>query len=326
MILVTGGAGYVGSHFVRRYLQALDRQEIVVVDNLQLSHRESLADLPGVHFCCENIGDVDAMRALFRKFPIEQVVHFAANAYVGESEVKPEKYFENNVVNSLNLFKAMQESGVQQIVFSSSCATYGIPQSVPIDEFHPQNPISVYGLTKLIAEQTLQSYKRIHGWRIALLRYFNAAGADDSGLIGESHSPETHLIPLALQAALDAKPLVVHGSDYETPDGTCIRDYVHVNDLADAHIAAMERLSDGISCGAINLGTSAGASVKEVIKTCEAVTGKATAVTYGPRRPGDPPVLTADATLAGRTLNFVPKYDLRRIVETAWNWETKRRF
>jgi UDP-glucose 4-epimerase len=327
MILVTGGAGYVGSHFLRRYLQSSGTEEVVVVDNLQESHKESLADTGRIHFCLQDIGNYEAMLKIFRQFGVDQVVHFAASAYVGESEESPEKYFDNNVVNSLNLFKAMQACGIKQIVFSSSCATYGAPQKVPIDESHPQKPISVYGLTKLIVEQVIEAYSRTRGWRYATLRYFNAAGADESGAIGESHDPETHLIPLALQAALDSsKKLTVFGSDYDTRDGTCVRDYIHVTDLADAHIKALELLSRGFSCGAINLGTSHGASVKEVIETCEAVTGRKINVDYGPRRAGDPPTLTADASLALETLAFEPQCDLMKIIQTAWNWETRRRF
>ncbi|HEY9783764.1 MAG TPA: UDP-glucose 4-epimerase GalE [Candidatus Obscuribacterales bacterium] len=327
MILVTGGAGYVGSHFVHRYLKERTNEEVVVVDDLSEGHKEAIANLDRIHPFFVDMGDFGAMVDIFRRFPVTQVVHFAGSCYVGESEQVPRKYFSNNVINSLNLLSAMEECGVRQIVFSSTCSTYGIPQQLPLVETHPQEPINTYGLTKLMIEKAIQTYGRIHQWSYVLLRYFNAAGADDSGLIGESHAPETHLIPLALKAALDrTKPLTVFGTDYDTRDGTCIRDYIHVCDLADAHIRALELIESNGYRGELNMGTSHGASVKEVIQMCKEVTGMEIPVEYGPRRAGDPAVLTADPSLAERILHVRAKYDLRSIIETAWNWETNRRY
>jgi UDP-glucose 4-epimerase len=321
MILVTGGAGYVGSHFVKTYLERHPDVSLVVVDNLSEGHRKALDFSDRIHFFQEDIGDADAMGRLFKWFPIEAVVHFAANAYVGESQVNPGKYFHNNVANSISLFRAMDDAGVKRLVFSSTCATYGVPQQVPIYESHPQNPINVYGLTKLMMEMTMRAYAETRGWSFVALRYFNAAGADPGGTIGEHHEPETHLIPLVLQA------IEVYGTDYDTPDGTCIRDYIHVNDLATAHIQALNLMvGEKQVAEAINLGTTHGASVTEVIDVCRKVTGQDIPVQHGPRRPGDPPVLVANADKAKARLGWQPKSDLRHIIETAWQWEQNRRF
>lgn len=324
-ILVTGAAGYIGSHFVRRFLNTRNEGRVIAVDNLSVGHKQSLPDNDRVAFFEQDSGDYDAMLSLFKRHTVDTVVHFAASAYVGESQEKPFKYFDNNVTGALNLFKAMHESGVNKIVFSSSCATYGNPEYCPIDEDHRQTPVSVYGTTKYMIEKAIQALATT-GWSYASLRYFNAAGADDSGEIGESHDPETHLIPLALQTALNKRGVLsVWGSDYDTADGTCVRDYVHVNDLADAHIQAMDKLNDGAQL-AINLGSSIGASVKEVIDMCAQVTGREIKVNMCDRRPGDAVALYADHKRATEILGWKPQYDLRRIIATAWNWESKRKF
>ncbi len=324
-VLITGAAGYIGSHFLRRLLHK-GGVKIVAVDNLTEGHREALPSDSRITFSETDIADLDKMTRLLQDHKVDAVVHFAANAYVGESQEKPFKYFDNNVIGTLNLFKAMDAVGVSKIVFSSSCATYGNPSSYPIDEDHSQNPVSVYGMTKLIVEKALRALAGSKGWSYASLRYFNAAGADDSGDIGESHDPETHLIPLALQTALGKRDcLNVYGEDYQTPDGTCIRDYVHVNDLADAHIQALEKLGDNAEI-IVNLGSSVGASVKEVVRMCEEVSGKKIALKSCPRRFGDAVELAADYKRAREVLGWQPQYDLRRIVETAWRWESNRRF
>lgn len=327
MILVTGGAGYVGSHFIRRYLTFNPGSSIVLVDDLCEGHQEAFGDLSNLVFERENVGNYLGMKGLFSKYEIDAVVHFAASAYVGESQENPNKYFRNNVINTLNLFAAMEEANVGKIVFSSTCATYGNPQYLPIDEKHPQNPINIYGLTKLIVEKALAGYASACDWTYVALRYFNASGADDSGLIGESHDPETHLIPLALKAALGQSEFVeIYGNDYDTPDGTAIRDYIHVTDLADGHLKALDLLKSQEGGEVINLGTTYGASVQEVINVCEEVTGSRIPQRVVPRRPGDPPRLVANADKAALRLNWKPKYDLKRIVETSWHWEQHRRF
>ena len=327
MILVTGGAGYVGSHFVLTYLARNPHAEVVVVDNFAEGHKEALPSSDRVRIVPEDIGDREAMRTVIAQFPITAVVHFAAFCYVGESQAKPAKYFHNNVVNTMSLLSVMEELGVKKFVFSSSCATYGKPVSVPIDESHVQDPINVYGTTKLMTEQALRSLVSASGWSFVALRYFNAAGADDSGRIGESHDPETHIIPLALQTAAGKREFVeVYGDDYDTADGTCIRDYIHVNDLAIAHCQALERVDSPQIQDAVNLGTTHGASVQEVIAMCKQVSGRDIPVRVAPRRPGDPSVLVAANEKARSLLGWEPTYDLRRIIETAWRWEQNRRY
>jgi UDP-glucose 4-epimerase len=336
MDLVTGAAGYIGSHFVKRLLDTRPDETVVAVDNLSEGHVEALGFSDRIRFEKADIGDTAAMAAIFRTYGVDRVIHFAASCYVEESRQNPVKYFHNNGVNALRLFEAMQVAGVQRIVFSSTCATYGIPDYTPIDEEHPQRPINVYGATKLMAEQALRAYVLTQGWSCVTLRYFNAAGADESGLLGERHEPETHLIPGALQTALGKRKAVrVLGTDYDTPDGTCIRDYIHVNDLADAHLAAMdylrnhlgprENLGEG-AFAAFNLGTSTGASVADVIRVCREVTGREISMETAPRRSGDPAVLVANAEKAARLLGWKPAYDLRRIIETAWQWEQNPHF
>jgi len=323
MILVTGGAGYVGGHFLRTFLAGNKDTEVVVVDNLSEGHQR-LLPARGIHFFKEDIGNVPAIEAIVSRFPIEAIVHFAASAYVGESQSDPFKYFGNNVAQSLKLFEAMERRGVTKIVFSSTCATYGNPQYVPLDEKHPQCPVNVYGTTKLMVEQALKALANSRGWSCIFLRYFNAAGAHSSGEIGEDHQPETHLIPLALKVASgELESVKIYGNDYETPDGTCIRDYIHVTDLARAHLRALDLVQKQQMVEGINLGTEKGASVKEVIDRCENVTGKKIATTIAPRRPGDPPVLVANAKRAQDLLNWRAQFDLEGIIHSAWQWHSQ---
>jgi UDP-glucose 4-epimerase len=327
MILITGGAGYVGGQFVRTYLANFPKEQVVVVDNLSEGHDLSLPKGNNVKFIEENIGNVQAMKLILSENKVEAVVHFAASAYVGESQTNPFKYYENNVISSINLFKAMEESHVRKIVFSSTCATYGNPKYIPLDESHPQEPVNVYGTTKWILEKVLRSLSETADWSYVALRYFNASGADDSGEVGESHDPETHLIPLVLKVAAGKLDHVdLYGNDYDTKDGTCIRDYIHVADLAQAHCAALEALKHGKAALEINLGTSVGASILEVLAMCKEVTGKEIATTFAPRRWGDPPVLVANYSKAAAQLNWQPRHDLRKIVESAWKWEQNRRY
>jgi UDP-glucose 4-epimerase len=327
MYLVTGGAGYIGSHFIKAFLDQNPAAQIVTLDNLSEGHPEAVSHSKRIHFVRGDIGQTEMVMDLLKKYEIQTVIHFGASCYVGESQEKPEKYFENNVVKTLSLLKAMEACGVRQMVFSSTCATYGHPQYLPLDEQHPQAPINVYGSTKLMIEQALRAYSLAKGWSYVALRYFNAAGADESGLLGECHNPETHLIPLTLQAALGQRDAIhVYGTDYETPDGTCIRDYIHVNDLADAHLKAIDYIQKHTGGEAFNLGTTHGSSVLEVLNTCREVTGRDIPVVYGPRRPGDPARLVANADKAHQLLNWKPRYDLRRTIETAWNWEQHKKF
>jgi UDP-glucose-4-epimerase GalE len=316
-VLVTGGAGFVGSHAAK--LLAASGHDVVVLDNLAEGHRTSVGNLP---FEQADLIDRERLALILRERRIEAVMHFAAFAYVGVSVREPASYYQNNVLGSLALLEAMRAAGVERIVFSSSCATYGIPQRVPITEDHPQNPISPYGFTKLVVERALADYSRAYGLGYAALRYFNAAGAAADGTLGEDHNPETHLIPLVLQVALGQREHVdIFGADYPTPDGTCIRDYIHVDDLAAAHVAALEKLAARRPQELIlNLGTGRGASVQEVIELCREFTGHAIPARVAPRREGDPPQLVADPTAAKRILNWLPRYSIRDIIETAWAW------
>jgi len=317
-ILVTGGAGYVGSH-ATRFLE-MAGHEIWVYDNLCLGHRSAVAAGRLVE---GNLHDQSKLAAVLTEKRIEAVMHFAAFALVGESVSDPAKYYANNVGGSLALLEAMRASGVRKIVFSSTTATYGAPERVPIGEDEPQRPINPYGFTKLAVERALADYARAYGFAYAALRYFNAAGASPRGDLGEDHTPESHLIPLVLQVALAQRThITVFGDDYPTRDGTCIRDYIHVDDLASAHAQALERLtpSQGLH---LNLGTGEGHSVKEVIEACRRVTGRNIATEIGPRRPGDPPELVADSRKARSTLDWSPKYvELDAIVATAWRWHS----
>jgi UDP-glucose-4-epimerase GalE len=316
-VLVTGGAGYVGSH-AAKLLAEKQGHEVVVVDNLAEGHRAAVGKLPLVE---ADLLDRETITNLLKKHRIEAVMHFAAFAYVGVSVIEPAKYYHNNVVGTLSLLDAMRAADVRRIVFSSTCATYGIPNQVPISEDHPQNPISPYGFTKLAIEHALADYSRAYGLGYAALRYFNASGAAADGSIGEDHDPETHLIPLVLEVALGQRDEAqVFGTDYPTPDGTCIRDYIHVDDLAEAHGLALDKLQEGKALK-LNLGTGCGVSVQEVIDACRQVTGHKIPAKLQGRREGDPPALVADASLAKRELGWEAKHkDIRTIVASAWRW------
>lgn len=318
-VLVTGGAGYIGSHAVRLLTRA--GHEVWVYDNLSLGHR---AAVPAGRLIEGDLVDRSRLAAALREHAIDAVMHFAAFAFVGESVANPAKYYQNNVVGSLALLEAMSDAGVRKIVFSSTTATYGVPERIPISESEPQRPINPYGFGKLVIEQALADYARAYDLAYAALRYFNAAGASPDGDLGEDHKPETHLIPLVLQVALGQREHVtVLGDDYPTPDGTCIRDYVHVDDLGSAHVLALEKLEPGAGLQ-LNLGTGRGHSVREVIDACRRVTGHAIPAMIGPRRPGDPPELIADARLAQETLRWRPQYtEIEPIVRTAWQWHSK---
>ncbi|HKB03492.1 MAG TPA: UDP-glucose 4-epimerase GalE [Gemmataceae bacterium] len=315
-ILVTGGAGYIGSHTVRTLLAR--GHEVWVFDNLVYGHR---AAVPAERLIVGDLRDADVLDHALLIHRIEAVVHFAAYCYVGESVTDPAKYYLNNVANSLTLFERMRRHGVKKVVFSSTCATYGTPDKVPMTEDTPQRPINPYGRTKLMIEQAMADYAAAYGWGCTALRYFNASGAAADGSIGEDHDPETHLIPLVILAAMKKRPHIeVFGTDYPTPDGTCIRDYIHVEDLAEAHALALERMSPGEK-KAYNLGTGRGFSVREVIRTVEKVTGLPVPVKEGRRREGDPAELVAAAGKALSELGWKAKYtELEGIVRTAWDW------
>jgi UDP-glucose-4-epimerase GalE len=316
-ILVTGGAGYIGSHFVKRAIAA--GESPVVYDNLSEGHRWAVL---AEHFHEASLADRDVLVKVLRDESIDAVVHFAANAYVGESVENPSKYFNNNYVGTLSLLDAMVEAGVNNLIFSSTCAVYGVPDQVPITEETPRDPINPYGLTKHFVERTLEWYASAYGLKYVALRYFNAAGADPEGRIGEVHDPETHLIPLVLYAAAGKRERIeVFGDAYPTPDGTCIRDYIHVEDLADAHLLALDYLKGGGKSGSMNLGTERGTSVLEIINAAREVTGRAIPVKVGQRRPGDPPVLVASSERAHSELGWTPLFtDIRLTVEHAWGW------
>jgi UDP-glucose 4-epimerase len=318
-ILVTGGAGYIGSHTV---LELVNRNHrVVVLDNLSKGHRDAVR---GTYLVRGDTSDTTLLKELFRKHSIEAVVHFAASSLVGESVRRPADYYHNNVVKGLALLDAMVDSGVRRLVFSSTAAVYGEPVEVPIPEEHPAVPTNPYGATKLALEGAMRWYSEAYGLRYASLRYFNAAGADPSGDIGEDHDPETHLIPLVLKAAAGRTPyLEVFGTDYTTPDGTCVRDYIHVSDLAAAHALALDALASGSPSAVYNLGNGNGYSVLEVIKAAEEVVGKPISVKYGPRRPGDPAALVAGSGKIMDELGWQPRFaDLKTIIETAWRWHS----
>jgi UDP-glucose 4-epimerase len=319
-ILIVGGAGYIGSHMVKMLLDA--GHEVVVLDNLSSGFRDAV---PGGEFVQGDACDRALLDAVLSARRFDGAMHFASFIQVGESVAHPSKYYRNNVADTLNMLDAIVKYGVGRLIFSSSAAIFGEPQRVPIDENHPKAPANPYGRSKWMVEQVLGDYERAYGLRHACLRYFNAAGADPSGMLGERHEPETHLVPLALQAAsgrLDA--VRMFGGDYDTPDGTCIRDYVHVTDLCRAHLLALERLiSDGASA-AYNLGNGDGYSVKEVIETASRVTGRTIPAVEAPRREGDPARLVADSALARRELGWQPRYgDLDTIIAHAWAWESR---
>jgi UDP-glucose-4-epimerase GalE len=315
-VLLTGGAGYVGSHAARLLLK--QGHDIWVYDNLSEGHRAAVSAGRLVE---GDLHDRAKLTATLRENKIEAVMHFAASCYVGVSVTNPAEYYHNNVVGTLSLLEAMRTAEVKRIVFSSTCATYGVPDIVPITEAEKQSPINPYGFTKLVIEHALADYAHAYGWGYAALRYFNASGAAADGSIGEDHDPETHLIPLVLDVALGKRASIkVFGDDYPTPDGTCIRDYIHVDDLATAHLAALEQLKVGTALK-LNLGTGNGASVLEVIEACRRVTGHAIPTEMAPRREGDPPALVADARLANQVLGWQPKYrEIEAVVHSAWGW------
>jgi UDP-glucose-4-epimerase GalE len=319
-VLVTGGAGYIGSHACKGLARAGYR--VVVLDNLCAGHR---ASVKWGDFVQADITDRDAVASALGRHGIFAVMHFAAFLDVGESVRDPAKYYRNNVVGALSVLEAMATAGVRHLVFSSTCATYGEPIETPIDESHPQRPINSYGESKLAVERALPHFERAYGVSSIALRYFNAAGADPDGEIGEDHSPEIHLIPRALDAATGGAQLQVFGDDYPTPDGTCLRDYVHVTDLADAHLKALESLVETGRSGVYNLGTGHPHSVREIISAVEHATGRSVPWTLAPRRPGDPAVLYASPRKAEAELRWKPKFaDLETIVGTAWNWHRSR--
>jgi len=320
-ILVMGGAGYIGSHTVKHLMK--NGYNCIVADNLVYGHEEAVLT---PNFEKADLLNKESLDKVFTKYKIDAVVHFAAYTYVGESVENPQKYFENNVVGTLNLLEAMLKHGVKKIVFSSTCATYGNPEYMPLDEKHGQKPINAYGRTKFFIEQIFNDYEKAYGLKHIALRYFNAAGCSPDGEIGESHNPETHLIPLVLKAIKgERQSIKVFGSDYDTSDGTCIRDYIHVEDLAEAHKLALEKLDEFSGC--INLGTGIGTSVKEIINAAEKVTGLKCPVEYMERRAGDPAKLYASNDYALKILGWKPKYTkIEDIIRTAWGWEQKRKF
>lgn len=319
-VLVTGGAGYIGSHTAAALLER--GEDIVIVDNLQQGHREALL---GGKLYVGDLRDAAFMDTVFQENDIDAVIHFAANSLVGESMKEPGKYYHNNVYGTLCLLEKMNHYGVSKIVFSSTAATYGEPENVPIDEYDRTLPTNAYGETKLAMEKMMKWFDVAHGIKYISLRYFNAAGAHESGRIGEDHRPETHLVPIVLEAALGRRPHIsVFGDDYETPDGTCIRDYIHVSDLADAHVLAVDRLRSGSDSSIYNLGNGQGFSVKEVIEIARAVTGKEIPAVIQPRRSGDPAVLVASSQRARSELGWNPRRSkLEDIIESAWRWHVE---
>jgi UDP-glucose 4-epimerase len=318
-VLVVGGAGYIGSHMVKR-LGKLGCQ-VTTLDDLSSGHRDAVLCGDFIH---GSIADADLLHRLLCQ-GIDAVMHFASFIQIGESMQQPSKYYQNNVVNTLKLLEAMRAHGIQKFIFSSPAATFGEPKYTPIDERHPQQPINPYGRTKRMIEEVLADYGVAYDLKSVCLRYFNAAGADPEGQLGERHEPETHLIPLVLQVDSGRRPHIsVFGRDYNTPDGTCIRDYVHIADLCEAHWLALQSLMNAGPSQAYNLGNGNGFSVQEVIDTAEAVTGRKIALVNAPRREGDPARLVADATLASKQLGWQPQYaDLAIIIEHAWKWETR---
>jgi UDP-glucose-4-epimerase GalE len=313
-VLVVGGAGYIGSRAAR----ALRKRdfEALIYDNLSTGYA---ALVEGFELIEGDLADVEKLRPIMKR--VTAVMHFAAHASVGESVENPRKYFRNNVEGGLALLNTAIDAGVKNFIFSSTCAVYGTPNTVPISENTLRQPVNPYGVSKMFFEQAMEAYSRAYGLRFASLRYFNAAGADENGETGEYHNPETHLIPLALQAAAGTgAQLQIFGDDYPTPDGTCVRDYIHVDDLASAHVKALEYLMAGRSSLALNLGTGRGHSVREVIKTVEEIVGKPVPKQMSPRRPGDPPALVADPSCAQKLQNWKATRSMREIVSTAWNW------
>lgn len=322
-ILVCGGAGYIGSHINKQLHK--EGYETVVFDNLIYGHKEAVK---WGHFEQGDLKNIEDIESVFQKYQIDAVFHFAAYAYVGESVTEPEKYYYNNVANTLNLLKVMRKHGCNKIIFSSTCATYGEPERVPITEEMPQHPINAYGATKLMVERIFKDYNTAYGLEFVVLRYFNAAGADPDGEIGESHTPETHIIPLILDAASGKREdIKVFGTDYETADGSCVRDYIHVYDLATAHLLALHHLEKGNPSDFFNLGNAIGTSVLELVDAVKKVTGKDFKVTLTDRRPGDPAKLVGSSDKAQKVLGWKPVYgDIEKIVEHAWKWHEKAEY
>lgn len=325
MILVTGGAGYIGSHCVMALLE--NNNDVVIFDNLSTGHIETVQTLQkygNVEFQQGDLTNFDDINSVFKNFNIEKVVHFAAFSQVGESVVNPQKYYINNVCGTINLLRAMLENNVKKIVFSSTAATYGEPVYIPIDEKHPQNPINPYGQSKLMIEKIMDDYNKAYGLKSVRLRYFNVAGADLKSRIGEWHDPETHLIPNILKSTFNnGKTFQMFGDDYDTKDGTCVRDYINVEDLAQAHLLALKYLDEGGETNFFNLGTNDGNTVKEVFAACEKVTQKDIPVEMKPRRTGDPASLVADNNKAKENLNWNPKHTLEESIQSAYTWEEK---
>jgi UDP-glucose 4-epimerase len=321
MILIVGGAGYIGAH-INKQLN-INGYDTIIFDNLSHGHQDFVK---WGTFEGGDLGNIEEIREIFKKYPITAVMHFAAFTYVGESVENPEKYYRNNVCNTLNLLQVMREFEVNKLVFSSTCATYGDPVEIPITENHPQNPISPYGRGKLMVENIMADYSRAYNLKYVSLRYFNAAGADSESEIGEFHEPETHLIPLILDAASGKrKNIKIFGTNYSTPDGTCVRDYIHVTDLADAHLKALKYLENGGDSDYFNLGNGNGFSVREVIEMARKVTGKNIIAVEDSRRPGDPPVLVGSSDKIRKILKWNPEYDdLYQIILTAWMWHEKK--
>ncbi len=320
MVLVIGGAGYIGSHMVKYLLQK--GEQVVVLDNFSTGHRRALLEGTLVE---GDLRDPECLNNLFRTYSIECVIHFAAFIFAGESMRHPAKYYDNNVLGCLRLLEAMRQYEVKQIIFSSTAAVYGEPQQIPIPETHPLTPTNTYGETKRVMEGMLHWYGQAYGIRSMALRYFNAAGADPDGELGEDHRPEEHLIPLVLFAGMGKREQVyVFGNDYDTPDGTCIRDYIHVSDLCEAHYLALKKLREGAPCNQYNLGNGQGYSVLEVIRTAEQVIGKPIPTVYAERRAGDPVRLVASSEKAQRELGWRPRYpDLATMIEHAYRWFLK---
>ena len=320
MLLITGGAGYIGAHICKSLAER--NLECIVLDNLSNGHRSF------VKWCdliVGDVGDEQLLRNIFLKYPISAVLHFAAFAYVGESVDNPRKYYNNNLANSLRLLNVMCEQNVKKIIFSSTCATYGTPEALPIDENHKQDPVNPYGASKLMIERMLKDYDRAYGLKSVILRYFNAAGADEDSIIGERHNPETHLIPLVLEVAAGKRDYIeIFGNDYDTHDGTCIRDYIHVQDLAEAHILGLEHLEAENKSAIFNLGNQTGFSILQVIDIAERVTGKTIKQRIGKRRIGDPPALVGSSTKAKEQLHWNPRFNsLETIISSAWEWHKR---
>ncbi|MBO8160720.1 MAG: UDP-glucose 4-epimerase GalE [Thermosipho sp. (in: Bacteria)] len=320
-ILMAGGAGYIGSHVCKMLYEK--GYEVIVYDNLSHGFKNFVK---WGEFVPGDISDEKLLDNIFKNYEIDAVMHFCAYIEVGESVIDPQKYYINNVESTLILLKTMLKNGIKKFIFSSTAAVYGLPEKIPIKEDDPKQPINPYGKSKWMIEQILEDYDKAYGLRSIRFRYFNAAGADESGEIGEAHKPETHLIPLIFDAALGVRENIkIFGTDYDTRDGTCIRDFIHVNDLADAHIKGLEYLLSGEGTNYFNLGSGEGYSVKEVIEKVKEITKRDFEVIETDRRPGDPPYLIADSEKASKVLGWKPKYDLNMIIETAWNWHKKLR-